>query len=113
MAFSSSPKPEPPYSAGQAVVTRPVSPAPLHTSIGKRDSRSASAAIGMMRSLVKRRAVSTRAFCSSVGEKSITLSLFHSAALLLELGAHGARAHGEPRDQPDQEHERDVHEMRG
>src|SRR3954447_26874625 len=107
MAFSSSPMPAPPYSGGQVVLTRPISQASLKTCMGKRDSRSASAATGMMRSRVKRRAVSTSAFCSSLREKSITGSLLHFLAFLLELGAHRPRAHGVPRDEADQERERD------
>src|SRR6185437_6269215 len=111
IAFSSSPIPAPPYSAGQVVLTRPISQASLKTCMGKRDSRSASAATGMMRSFVKRRAVSTRAFCSSVRENSITVSLLHPSALLLELGAHGAGPQRVPCDEPDQQRERDVDEV--
>src|SRR5690242_19923204 len=103
--------PAPPYSAGQGALTRPISQASLKTCMGKRPSRSASAATGMMRSLVKRRAVSTRAFCSSLWEKSITRSLLHSLALLLELGADGAGAEGVPGDEPHEEHERDVDDV--
>src|SRR4051812_46782020 len=87
MAFSSSPMPEPPYSAGHVGLMRPMLQASLKTSIGKRESRSHSAAIGVMRSFVKRRADSMRALCSSETEKSTTMSLLHSALLLVHLGA--------------------------
>src|ERR1700709_966382 len=92
VAFSNSPIPAPPYSAGQVGLTRPISQAALKTSIGNLESRSHSAAIGMIRSLVNRRAVSISALCSSLNEKSTTLVLlFHALSLARELGAHRAR----------------------
>src|SRR4051794_37038635 len=105
--FSSSPKPAPPYSVGQVGFTRPMPQPSLNTSIGKRDSRSHSAAIGVMRSFVKRRAVSISALCSSPNEKSTTSLLLHSLALPRELGAHRPRAEDVAGDRADHERERD------
>src|SRR5438477_6087037 len=73
-AFSSSPSAAPPYSAGHVVLTRPISQACLNTCIGNFESRSHSAAMGMICSLVNRRAVSMSAFCSSDSWKSIMRS---------------------------------------
>src|SRR5687768_16473820 len=72
--------------------TRPIACAASNTSRGKRASRSHSAAMGMIRSRAKRRAVSTRAFCSSLNEKSSIDSLLRSASPPFVLFPHGARA---------------------
>ena len=67
---STSLSPAPPYSAGSVGFTRPMPCASSKTALGNTESRSHAAAMGMMRSRAKRRAVSMRARCSSVGSKS-------------------------------------------
>src|SRR6185436_9099693 len=65
-----SPKPAPPYSVGTVALIKPSRQASSNTSRGNLASRSAAAAAGMMRSLVKRRAASQSAVCSSERLKS-------------------------------------------
>src|SRR5262245_13501567 len=69
--------------------------------------------MGVMRSLVKRRAVSISALCSSDREKSTTGSLLHSALFSLELAAHRPGPEGPAGDEPDHEDEGDVDDVLG
>src|SRR5580700_7025717 len=100
---SRSDNPGPPYSLGKVVLTRPSFQASSKSSRGNVASRSQRAAMGMMRSLAKRRAVSMRAFCSSVISKSIMEPhlprlgrrprlLAHTSPPLVYLGSSGATA---------------------
>src|ERR1700734_1458179 len=112
---SRSERPAPPYSAGGGGFTRPIFQAASNTSRGKRDSRSHSLATGMIRSRAKRRAVSMRARCSSVGSKSIIgLPLLpRSLPFSVQLGPRGARAEDVPEDDPDHQNPRDEDEVLG
>src|SRR5258708_4271768 len=65
----------------------------------------------MIRSFVKRRAVSIRALCSSESEKSTTGSLLHALARPLELALRRARADDVAGEQADRQHERDVDDV--
>src|ERR1019366_1723507 len=101
---STSLNPAPPYSAGRGGFTRPMECASSNTCRGNLDSRSHSAAMGMMRSRAKRRAVSMRARCSSVGSKSNIARLYRETGAVskghlalaqsAQLGPRLALAHG-------------------
>src|SRR3954465_12758487 len=111
-AFSSSPIPGPPYSLGTEAFTRPSSCAATNTSFGKRLSRSHSAAIGMMRSFVKRLATSIKARWSSESPKFNMHLLLGAATHSRHLGAHRPRAERIAKGDPDQEHARNEYEVR-
>src|SRR6478752_5298056 len=110
-AFSSSPMPGPPYSLGTEAFTRPSSCAATNTSFGKRLSRSHSAAIGMMRSLVKRLAVSIRARWSSESPKFNMHLLLGTSTHASHFGAHRPRTESVAERDPNQEHARDENEV--
>ena len=70
-ADSRIPRPPPPYSAGIPDVRNPASNAFFMTSSGKASPLSICAARGLISAAANSRAISWRAFCSSVGSKSI------------------------------------------
>src|SRR5579863_6746511 len=104
---STSDRPAPPYSLGKVGFTRPIFHASSNTSRGKRPSRSQAGATGMMRSLVKRRAVSMRAFCSSVSSKSIMVSLACPLLPPGDLGTGGSGAEDVAQNDADEQDARD------
>src|SRR6478609_917962 len=110
-AFSSSPMPGPPYSLETEAFTSPSSCAATNTSFGKRLSRSHSAAIGMMRSLLKRLATSIKARWSSESPKFNMHLLLGAATHARHLGAHRARAECITERDANQEHARYENEM--
>src|SRR6478736_4287560 len=103
--------PGPPYSVGTEALTSPSSCAATNTSFGKRLSRSHSAAIGMMRSLVKRLAVSIRARWSSESPKFNMHLLLGAAPHAIHLGAHRPRPEGVAQRDSDEEYARNENEV--
>src|SRR5580658_7087612 len=110
---SRSDRPGPPYSLGKVGVTRPSFQASAKSSGGNSASRSQRAAMGMMRSRAKRRAVSMRAFCSSVISKSIMELLARSSSPLFHLCASGPAAHDEAEHDSDEENAGDEDDVLG
>src|SRR5580700_11402998 len=110
---STSDRPAPPYSLGSVGFTRPIFQASSNTSRGKRPSRSQAGATGMMRSLVKRRAVSMRAFCSSVSSKSIMVLLACPLLPSRHVGAGGSGAEDVAQNDADEQDTGDEDDVLG
>src|SRR6478609_12243859 len=105
--------PGPPYSVGTEAFTRPSSCAATKTSFGKRLSRSHSAATGMMRSLVKRLAMSIKARWSSESPKFNMHLLLGAATHSRHLGTHRPRPESVAQRDSDEEYARNENEVCG